>query len=330
MSTSSNLYALLIGINDYEDESVRKLRFAVADVLAFREWLGERTRLAAENCLVLSHPAAGPGPVPRRSDLLDALDRFSRAPMGPEDTFVFYFAGHGLAVGEEGYLLAVDSRKGREKLVKETAVSLHTLRDFLRDLKAGQQLLILDACQENVTAGRGAGATRLDAAMARGIAVLASEGPQSLGSHPFPSRTILSACWIGQVAHEYPAGGHGWFSYNLLHCLGEYPADELDVSCLKDHVADRMKRAAWRVLREASEQEPYLVVEGRPVRLRLDRRFADEDGAAQVSALDRLYDLQFREVCDSLVQLESLQAQELKNAVDELRRLQRGKKQEDD
>jgi hypothetical protein len=91
-----------------------------------------------------------------------------------------------------------------------------------------------------------------------------------------------------------------------------------------------MKRAAWRVLREASEQEPYLVVEGRPVRLRLERRFADEDGAAQVSALDRLDDLQFREVCDSLVQLESPQAQELKNAVDELRRLQRGKKQEDD
>ena len=75
MPDQGNLYALLIGINGYEQEAVRPLQFAVADVLAFKELLGERMGLDDQNCIVLTHPVTGQGDCPRRSDVLRALSR---------------------------------------------------------------------------------------------------------------------------------------------------------------------------------------------------------------------------------------------------------------
>ena len=59
------------------------------------------------------------------------------------------------------------------ELLEETAISLPTVRKFIRQVKAGQQLLILDACRnEPTTLGRDAGSARLDETMAREIYTL--------------------------------------------------------------------------------------------------------------------------------------------------------------
>jgi len=42
MDATAKTYALLIGINEYDTSMLRPLRFAVADVLEFRELLRER------------------------------------------------------------------------------------------------------------------------------------------------------------------------------------------------------------------------------------------------------------------------------------------------
>ena len=65
MSARGDLYVLLIGINDYECEAVRKLHFAVADVRSFQEFLEERMHLDSRNCIMLSHPLEGSGKAPR-------------------------------------------------------------------------------------------------------------------------------------------------------------------------------------------------------------------------------------------------------------------------
>ena len=110
MPVSGNVYALLIGINDYECEAVRRLQFAVTDVLAFRELLIRRMDLNPDNSMLLAYPPAiESAPIPRRAGVLRELDRFSAAPMRTEDTFVFYFAGHGFARDDASYLLLVDS-----------------------------------------------------------------------------------------------------------------------------------------------------------------------------------------------------------------------------
>jgi uncharacterized caspase-like protein len=264
MAQHGQLYALLIGINDYEREAIRKLEFAVADVVAFHEILGQRLQLREENCILLTHPSAGSGSVPRRADVLRALAQFSRAPMGPEDTFLLYFAGHGFAAADKSYLLTVDSDPALPELLAETAVSLETVTRFTRQVTAGQHLLILDACRNNpTTLGRTTGAACLDTAMARDIATLARAPSAGAGPH-LPARAILSACWEGQVSYEYPAQSHGWFSYNLLESLRNHSSELLDVSEMAEQVRQRMRDRAWRELPEADGQEPHVV--SRPAR----------------------------------------------------------------
>lgn len=71
MTAPAGLYALLIGVNQYECAAVRWLRFAVADVVAFRRLLQDRMELDQRNCMLLSHPATGSGAIPRRTDVED-------------------------------------------------------------------------------------------------------------------------------------------------------------------------------------------------------------------------------------------------------------------
>ena len=280
MSAPGNVYALLIGINDYESESVRRLQFAVADVLAFHEILGQRLQLRAENCILLAHPSAGTGKVPVRKEVLRALTQFSKARMGPDDTFLLYFAGHGFAAADKSYLLTVDSDPAPPELLEETAVSLETVARLTRRVTAGQHLLILDACRNNpTTLDRSTGAAYLDTAMARDIATLARAPSADRTGSCLPARAILSACWEGQVSYEYPAQSHGWFSYNLLESLRNHPSELLDVSEFAEQVRHRMRGRAWRDLPQADGQEPHVVIEGRPVRLRLNSLEADQAAA---------------------------------------------------
>jgi chaperonin GroEL len=272
MSQHSDIYALLIGINDYESEAVRRLQFAVADVVAFRQFLIQRMGLNPDNSVLLSYPAVESARTPRRAEVLRALDRFSAAPMRPEDTFVLYFAGHGFASDDVSFLLTADSDPGSSNLLGETAISLATIKRFIQGIRAGQQLLILDACRnEPTTLTRDTGSSFFDAAMARDIAavVRGNGGDQARPDHTAQARAILSACWQGQVSYEYRSGGQSWFCHNLLETLRGHANDEIEITGLTELVRQRMLTNAWRELPQAKCQEPYLVLEGRSLRLRI-------------------------------------------------------------
>ena len=126
MSATGEVYALLVGINDYKCEAVRKLQFAVADVLAFREFLRERMGIKPQNCTILSNP------VPWKNDLLGELDAFSNHPMGSDDTFILYFAGHGFALDGASYLLTFESDPSSADLLEDTAIPLSRIARYLR------------------------------------------------------------------------------------------------------------------------------------------------------------------------------------------------------
>jgi TPR repeat protein len=275
MSRTGDLYALLIGINDY-GEAMPRLQFAVADVLSIREFLRERMDMKPNNCSILTFPDTGSGVVPQRNHVLAELDRFSNAPMGPDDTFILYFAGHGFARDEASYLLAVDSNPGSSNLLRQTAVSLETVQDFLSEVRAGQQLLILDACRnEPSPIARATASAGMDAVMARDIKALAQSAVREdrREERPLRARAILSACSQGQASYEYAKGRQGWFCHNLLGVLRDHPGRDIEVVELSERVRQRMKHRAWQELPPAAEQEPYLEFQGRrPLRLRMRPR----------------------------------------------------------
>ncbi|MCC5828730.1 MAG: caspase family protein [Phycisphaeraceae bacterium] len=259
--SGGNIYGLFIGINRYESEDLRPLAFASADVLAVRDLLAERFGLRDGNAVIIADGVADAAS-PTRLQILRAMDRFASAPMQPSDLFMFVFAGHGFCRDGRSFLATCDSVITSESMLLETAVSLETVRRFLGQIPAGQQVLILDACRvAPVTNTRSIDSEAMSSDMTRDIgAVIRPSGPTATETRR--ASAILCSCWEGQVAYEYTQAGHGWFCHNLLEELDQTTGPELSLANLYDRVRQRMQASAWRLLPSASKQSPHLLIDG--------------------------------------------------------------------
>jgi uncharacterized caspase-like protein len=115
----------------------------------------------------LDHPA-----------MLEALaefaDRLEGAAVG-----LFFYAGHGLQLAGENYLVPVDARLQREAQVRLQTVSVQTVLQAM-EAEVPVRLVLLDACRDNPLArslARSMGASR-SAAVGEGLAKMeAAVGP---------------------------------------------------------------------------------------------------------------------------------------------------------
>mgnify|MGYP000855395115 CR=1 FL=1 len=67
----------------------------------------------------------------------------------PNDTALFYYAGHGIEVGGENYLVPTEAEVSSESYVPDETFRLSFLFDELRASGVRLSILILDACREN-------------------------------------------------------------------------------------------------------------------------------------------------------------------------------------
>ncbi|MGI9414961.1 MAG: caspase family protein, partial [Hyphomicrobiales bacterium] len=135
--------ALVIGNDSYE--SVPALQKARNDA---REMAGVLTKLGFD---VISANDVG------RRAMSRALKEFEQK-IGPGDTALLFFAGHGFAIQGTNYLLPVDVPKagpGEEGLVRDAAFAANGLADRMREKGAATAVLILDACRDNPFAVKG-------------------------------------------------------------------------------------------------------------------------------------------------------------------------------
>ena len=143
--------ALVVGNDSYEH--VQPLQNARNDALSVSkklESLGFETLVAID--------------ADRRD--LNARIREFEARIEAGDVALFFFAGHGVEIDGENFLLPVDipsPPSGGEGLVRDEALPLSETLDRLRRTRAELAVVILDACRDNPFAregGRSVGAAR--------------------------------------------------------------------------------------------------------------------------------------------------------------------------
>lgn len=277
-----SIYGLFVGVDHYESEDIRPLSFASADVLAVRNTMAERYGLHLENAVTLADNLENSAR-PSRREILRAMDRFSAAPMREDDLFLFVFAGHGFTCGGRTFLAASDSEIASEALLKETAVSLDSVRQFLAQIPAGRQVLILDACRDAPAKGtRSLAMQAMSDSMTRDISAVIQRDKEH-DSPIYRSSAILCSCWEGQVAHEYPLSGHGWFCHNLLEELRQAADNRISIAELHHRVKERMEQSAWRLLPSARGQSPHLLIDGDIPELMLTVKTAPAVSSAFIS-----------------------------------------------
>jgi formylglycine-generating enzyme required for sulfatase activity len=156
------------------------------------------------------------------------------------DVAVVYYAGHGVQVGRENFLLPADAQIERERDLVYEALSLEL---FLGEVAQARRLgiILLDACRNNPFVER----------LSRSLAI-SSRGPPSAGLarvDNVPRNTLVAMATKADQTAEDGSGGHSPFAQALLNNLDK---PGLELSLFFRSVRDDVLRAT------GNQQEPYV------------------------------------------------------------------------
>src|SRR5262249_42389006 len=134
---AQNRVALVIGNNDYKN--VPRLQKAVNDART----MGDTLKQLGFNVMVAENL--------NRQQFSQTLLAFDNAVEAGATAF-FFFAGHGLEIAGQTYLLPTDvpaATEGQEELVRDASVLADRIVERLQNRKVRTSILVFDACRNN-------------------------------------------------------------------------------------------------------------------------------------------------------------------------------------
>lgn len=224
-----NRWAVLVGVNSYNDLMYPQLHICAKDVGAIHTQIinggfdPNRIHLLTDN----THP------LPTRAEIFSSLELAAKAAQC-DDLVLFYYSGHGDTTGGASYLVA---RDGRMHALRYTAVALLDVAEILQTSKARAKVIILDACHSGAN--------------------FEGKGPKSMPPdfiecvfEQAKGQVILASCKQGQVSYEWQAQQRSVFTHFLLEALqGQADRDEKGFVTVQDvnrHVTNGVSTWAFQ------------------------------------------------------------------------------------
>ncbi len=137
-------WAFIVGINNYEDDEISGLKYCVKDARDVHGLLLSHNKSGYEidrtRLIISENPLQNDA---TRLNILRKLDEFASL-TDTDDLLLFYFAGHGVLIDGEAYLIPSDARNG--SILRDTVIPVKRIKEIVREAKARQKVLILDAC----------------------------------------------------------------------------------------------------------------------------------------------------------------------------------------
>ncbi len=155
-----NVFALLIGVGNYEEVNIANLPTYKMDLSLIGTAIEAGLKVPHDNIRFMAGQENN-GFI-STTDLAHAMADF-QSKLGSEDIFIFYFSGHG---------------RDRNIIFSNGQVELQSIIDYIDRLHARSKLVILDCCYSGNFKGAGARIMAFEECMAdfagKGIAVMAS------------------------------------------------------------------------------------------------------------------------------------------------------------
>jgi uncharacterized caspase-like protein len=193
------VYAVIIGISEYQDERIPDLRFTVNDAQGLYDILTnfDYGRVHPENITLLLNEEATDRNIKR------AIGKWLGRRATEDDTVIIYYSGHGAPEGGETYWVTHNARIDD---LYTTALNSNDIADMLDRIAAKRVVLFLDSCYSAATVN-----------LPNQTRSLRTEIPwrQFTGK----GRVIISASDGTQLSLELENLQHGVFTYYLLEGL---------------------------------------------------------------------------------------------------------------
>ncbi|MBT9586753.1 caspase family protein [bacterium] len=255
-------WALVVGIDNYQRPEITKLTYAGADARLFSQALYEILGVPKNNIFLLTSDATEPDLCPLLPNLAFRLDALRQC-VKPEDTVIFYFAGHGVALSDEdSFLLTAEADNRSPNTLQFTSLRIKALNEFLNKTRAQKTLVVLDACRNDPSSGRGDSNNLLSEQFARSLVLKPATNPASPANQD-RSQATLFACGMGERSYEWHAKHHGFFTYYLVEGLKQGSADasgKVTLGALSTFLQKEVRASTGREL--ARPQSPSLRYEG--------------------------------------------------------------------
>lgn len=243
------LHLLAVGVSQYHDSSLN-LKFAATDAEAMVAKVRERGGALFGQKVVAKALTNANATVAKIDATLSEMANNAK----PHDTFLLYFAGHGVTVGGgvgEYHFLPHELEWRNEKALRNQAVSQSKLREWLSWLPV-RSLLLLDTCQAgNVISLAG-----------RAAEVKASLSTMIRNSN----RSVIVASSNTSIALEgYKK--HGIFTWVVLEALDQADYDNngiIDIDEIAMHVRTHVPKISQSESKSKYRMVPMQDIVGQP------------------------------------------------------------------
>ena len=140
----------------------------------------------------------------RKADMEEAMVELVEQ-IGPDDTALFFYAGHGVQIENENFLVPVDFESASSiARAKIQCFSMASVIEYLKRSRAKRTILVMDACRSNPVAE--------SQSLQAGLAI-----PHNAGSETF----IAFSTSPNRVAGDNPNGKNSWFTEALGDFIGQ-------------------------------------------------------------------------------------------------------------
>jgi uncharacterized caspase-like protein len=249
-------WALLIGVDRYDDSNITPLRGAANDAHALRETLVKYAGFPAEQVVVLSTAE----PAERQPTRTNVLKRLSNlAGLVPKDGLLLIsFAGHGIDRQGRGFLIPSDATLTEDLgLLEETALSVNHLKRRIKDTGVQQIMILLDACRSYPT-----GRSNTPNPLTTGFTKAFSFDVHNREVNAF---AVLYATSIGDRAYEYGEKRRGYFSWAITQALSGAASNErgeVTLRSLIKYLEDSVPKLVALEYGARTIQKPFAQIEG--------------------------------------------------------------------
>jgi uncharacterized caspase-like protein len=256
LPSQSKRWALLIGVDKYEDSNIGPLAGAANDANSLKETLVKYAGFPQDQVIVLSTTSPAERQ-PTRKNILKGLSNL--AGLVPKDGLLLIsFAGHGIDRNGRAFLIPSDATLTEDlSLLEETAVSLNHVKQRIKDTGVQQVMILLDACRAYPT-GRSDSPNPLTPAFTNAFSF-------DTRNHEVVAFAVLYATAVGSRAYEYGEKHQGYFSWAIAQALSGAAANdrgEVTLRALVKYLEDRVPKLVALDYGAKVIQKPFAEIEG--------------------------------------------------------------------
>ncbi|MGH8693757.1 MAG: SUMF1/EgtB/PvdO family nonheme iron enzyme [Burkholderiales bacterium] len=253
-------YALLVGVNSYDDPQITPLAGPSNDVRSLEDSLVQYGGFDRDRIVRLSTDQPDANRKPTRGNILRSLSNVLKA-VPSDGLLVLAFSCHGVERDGRAFLLPSDAQVNYDiSLLENTSLEVATIKKMIRDKQdpktkaagVAQVVALLDACRNDPTSGKDLSINPLTAAYNfdlrnTGVRAFVTLYATSLGHRAYENRSTSLGYFIGEVVAALKGAAVNERGEVTLESLLQY---------VEDKVPNKVTLDLGR------DQQPYAVIEG--------------------------------------------------------------------